>query len=272
MQKVETILATIVGALLLLTFSSDVHAKFCGDDIGGARVACACGDIVASHTILQPGDPVVDGRCEAHGLIVRADRTADSITLNLSGMAIVGSGRGIGIKIERGGSDGAVIVGGDPPRLGEVVGFGVGVTSMSSGALARLERVSAKGNAHAGFQVRQNGAVVQDLIAEKNGGDGIRIAGTGGRFLGLRADQNEDRGISVNSPGAIVNGSASYNGTHGVVVPSPRSRLESVEAHGNARTGVLARSKSQSLTGISSTNNGGTDVRVSTRGAQGARR
>ena len=258
----------VVGALAVF-ISIDIsaaQAKFCGDDIGGVRIACACGDVVASDTVLLPGDPVVSGRCEVHGLIVRADRVAESIHVNLGGLAIVGSGHGIGIKIESGGTDGAVIVGGDPPRLGEVVGFGIGVTSAKPNALARLERVSAKGNVDGGFQLRQSGAVVQDLLAEKNGGHGIQVNGTGGRFLGLRANENHHRGISIAAPGAIVSGSGNFNGTHGVVVPSPKSRLESVEAHGNAEDGVVTRRRTQTLAGVQATGNGKANLRTPKRG------
>jgi hypothetical protein len=259
-----------LALLFCMFFNSSAEARFCGDDVAGVRVPCACGDVVASDTVLRPGDPIVSVRCPSHGLRVRADATADSITLNLGGLAIVGSGRGIGLKVEYGGNDGAVVVGGDPPRLGEVVGFGVGVTSSTARSLARLERVSAKGNAYGGVMLRQAGAIVQDIVADKNGGHGIHVVGSGGRFLGLHADENKYRGISINSPGAIVSGSGSFNGTHGVVVPGRQSRLEAVEAHGNRVDGIVTRRHSQSLGDVKASGNGKQDLRAPNAGSTGA--
>ena len=255
-------LAVVVALLMTTALSTTAEAGYCGDDIDGVRVSCACGDIVSSDTLLLPGDPIVSGRCYGHGLTVRADRVAESITLNLGGLAIVGSGRGVGVKIEYGGTDGAVVLGGHPPRLGEVVGFGYGVTATTPNALARLDRVTAKGNVHGGFMLRQAGAIVQEIAAMKNGGDGVRIFGTGGRFLGLRADENERRGITVNASGAVVNGTANLNGTHGVVVPAPNSRLVGVEAHANRVDGIVAQNWSQVFSEISATGNGGADMRL----------
>jgi hypothetical protein len=261
----------LLAALLVLVGTGVTEAKFCGDDIGGARVACACGDVVASDTVLQVGDPVVSQRCELDGLIVRADPAAESITLNLNGLSLVGRLRGVGIKVTRGGSDGAVVVGGYAPRLGEVVGFAYGLTSMSPNALARLERVVAKANRNEGFMIRQAGAIVQEIAAEKNGAGGMRLLGSGGRFLGLRADENKNAGIAVNSPGAIVSGSANANGTNGIVAAAPRAALVDIATHGNRGSGVAVRRRSQTLENVDSSGNTRAQVRLPKR-AETARR
>ncbi len=253
-----------VCSLLLAIAAATIgvaEAKFCGDDIDGVRVACACGDVVASDTVLQVGDPVVSSRCDVHGLAVRAANTAESISLNLNGLSIVGKGRGFGLKIDRGGSSGAVIVGGYSPRLGEVVGFAYGVLVAKPNTLARLERIISKGNSYQGFLIRQAGAVIQDIVAERNGGNGIHILGSGGRFLGLRADENAYKGITINSPGAIVSGTADSNGRHGIAVPAPRSELVNVAAHGNDGDGIRTRWPSQKLRNIDSSGNADAQVR-----------
>lgn len=71
-----------------------VHAD-CGDDIGGERVPCGCGDVVVSDTRLRPGDPVVEGACPADGLILRAAPAASSLTLDLGGLELRGRGAGV---------------------------------------------------------------------------------------------------------------------------------------------------------------------------------
>jgi hypothetical protein len=247
----------LIGCVLL---PMNAQAKFCGDDLGGVRVACDCGDVVASDTVLQSTDPVVGRRCPFDGLVIRADALADTITLNLNGLTLVGQNRGVGVMIQRGGSDGAAIVGGDAPRMGDVVGFEIGVLSPNPRTLRRLERVTAKGNRRDGFWLRQAGAVVLDAAAERNGGSGFRISGTGGRFEGLRADGNGGRGIVVDAPGATVAGAAIANRLHGVVSASDRTKLESVEARDNGKLGVALRRAGSDRRGIRASGNRGGDV------------
>ncbi len=94
----HTTAAAIVVASFLL--SGAAAAAPCGDDVKGVRVACHCGDTVVSDTRLRPEDPVVSGRCPLDGLAIRADALAESITLDLAGLSLVGTGAGIGLEVE----------------------------------------------------------------------------------------------------------------------------------------------------------------------------
>src|SRR5688572_18541302 len=109
-------LARLVLVAGVLASIQPALAKECGDDLEGRRVACACRDTVVSDTVLRPGDPVVSGRCNQGGLVLRARSLAETIRLDLAGLSIVGSGVGDGISVVEGGSDGAVLVGGTSAR------------------------------------------------------------------------------------------------------------------------------------------------------------
>ncbi|MEE8311202.1 MAG: hypothetical protein V3R77_03020, partial [Candidatus Binatia bacterium] len=183
-------IATLFLAAAVIVTAQSVAAGVCGDDVGGVRVPCACGDVVVSSTRLQVGDPITAGRCELDGLILRAATTAESITLDLGGLAIVGSGVGHGLLIERGGSDGAVVIGGPAGKHAEIVGFSVGVNVPNPQALRRLERIHAKGNRYDGLRIRQAGAHLIDVTATDNGREGIKVLGSGGRLIGVHAEGN----------------------------------------------------------------------------------
>ncbi len=245
-------------AVAVLCSASRAQAGFCGDDVGGVRIACDCGDVVASDTTLRADDPIIGKRCSHDGLVVRADSMAETLRLDLGGLALVGSGHGAGIIVQRGGSEGAVLVGGSPPRMAEIAGFDIGVLVPAPGAVRRIERIAVRANGHYGLLLRQAGAFVTDVVAERNSGHGIRILGTGGRFTGLRADENGGRGIIIESVGAILSdSSAILNGMAGIVSTAPRSILSNVRADGNGTDGVRTNGGRRSrVEGASATGNG----------------
>ena len=92
-------------------------------------IPCQCGDIVVTDTRLQPDDPVVTEQCPADGVVVRVPAESRSVVIDLKGQEIRGSGVGIGIRILRGGSEGAKIVGGIGSVSGVASGFGDGIRS-----------------------------------------------------------------------------------------------------------------------------------------------
>lgn len=233
---------------LFASLTATAHAaRVCGDDVNGSRVPCACGDVVASDTRLRVGDPVVSGRCESDGLIVKAPATAESIRLDLAGLALVGSGIGYGVRVDRGGSDGATITGG--AGRAEIVGFDIGIMSPNAAGLARLENVKAKGNARDGIRVRQHGAFLVNVHAEGNGEDGIWIFGKGGRVIGAVAERNGGSGMRLTSPGMIVDGKAYDNAEHGVVSGGRGSDLSAVESRNNGRNGLVVKGGRQNVVG-----------------------
>lgn len=259
-------------AAALLCFVPQAWSGFCGDDVAGERIGCDCGDIVVSDTSLRAEDPIIGKRCRFDGLVVRADPLAESITVNLGGLALVGSGLGAGIIVQRGGSDGAVIVGGDTPRVAEVAGFHIGVLVPVPGAVSRLERIAVRGNRSYGLMMRQAGAIVSDIVAERNGGHGVLIIGTGGRFVAIRADENDGKGIAIQSPGAILSdSSAILNGAAGIVSTGPATRLSEVEAHGNRSDGIRATGGKRTVVeGAAAVENGRKQIR--SRETMGLRR
>ena len=167
------------------------------------------------------------------------------MTIDLGGVTMVGSGVGIGILVERGGADGATIAGGPPGSRAQIVGFGTGIVSAAPGALARLERVMIKGSRRDGMRLREAGALLIDVASTDNGGDGIRIVGTGGRLLRAYVARNAGNGLVVAARGIVVEGTAEDNGRHGIVSSGPQSNLRRVVARGNAGAGVVAGPRQQ---------------------------
>lgn len=193
--------ASTLAFLLLLT-CADRGLATCGDDVDGARVPCECGDVVVSDTRLRPGDPVVSGRCLTDGLLVRARPGAESISLDLGGLSLLGSGRGTGIYVINGGKLGATVVGGDAGQRGEVAGFGTGFRARGQRSVRELRAVAFSGNARDGVVLRGASTNVVDVKAERNGGDGFRIGGRSPNLEGVEAQQNGGSGVRVTSPGA----------------------------------------------------------------------
>ncbi|RMD83045.1 MAG: right-handed parallel beta-helix repeat-containing protein [Candidatus Dadabacteria bacterium] len=257
-------LLVVLLSLFIFVAASDPHvvrAAFCGDNLGGVRVPCDCGDVVAADVRLRPTDPIAQHRCPLDGLIVRANPTADSVTLDLGGLAIVGSGHGFGILVERGGSDGAIIVGGPPGIRAEIVGFETGLLSVSSGAIARLERVTFKGNTRHGISIRQAGALLIAVESTQNGEDGMQIIGQGGRLERVVVRANRGNGITADSPGLVVAGRIEDNARHGIVSLGIRSDLRRAIVRGNSGIGVIA-GRGQLLDGIQAEWNAMGDVRI----------
>ena len=256
---VVSVIATLVA---LLSGGVNAHAGFCGDDVDGVRVPCDCGDVVAGDTTLRPDDPIANRRCPMDGLIVRAGGHTESVHLDLGGIAIVGSHRGTGLLIERGGSDGAVVTGGAGERRAEIVGFGTGVHCPSGSALRRLERIHVKGSRHDGYKIRQSGAFLVDLGSSDNGGDGFRLSGSGGRMIRGRTERNEGVGIRSSTPNFVLDVEAEGNRGHGIVSRGARTDLSTARAHDNGRHGIVARSSRQVTSGAVAERNAHADLRV----------
>lgn len=141
-------LAALLVAVALC--SPALASTLCGDDVGGQRVACRCGDTVVSSTRLQPDDPVVTNRCPHNGLQLRAAGNLDSLVLELAGLSLIGSGSGTGILILDGGKQGAVIIGGNPSEPGHVSGFRRAIHALGRTGLKEIYNLvmSANGGDH----------------------------------------------------------------------------------------------------------------------------
>jgi hypothetical protein len=200
MKKLQSVSMMIVGLVAVVALATRAQAA-CGDDVDGRRVACRCGDVVVSDTVLQASDPVVSQRCAGDGLLVRARPGAASLTLDLAGMTIVGMGRGTGIRVIDGGTAGATITGGATASA-EVAGFGTGFRARGQRSVRELHNVSFTANARDGVVLRGAATDVLGVAAERNGRDGMRVGGRGPRLDGVEAQQNARYGLRVTARGA----------------------------------------------------------------------
>jgi len=201
-------------AVLLATVPTGARAANCGDDVGGERVACACGDVVVSDTRLQPSDPVVSAPCPGNGLLVQAQSGGRAIRLDLGGLTIRGMGHGVGIRVLDGGETGAVIVGGDRGQRGGVRGFRNGVRAYGRTSLDTL----------AGIDV------------DDNGREGVRLWGSNGRIADVGARGNGGTGLRVGGRSPVLDGVEAHdNGRDGVHVTGRNPRVTGIDSSGNAR-------------------------------------
>lgn len=245
-------------------------AKFCGDDIGGTRVACDCGDVVISDTRLEAGDPVVNRRCSLDGLVVAPSFRRESLTLDLNGLTISGDLYGVGIRVESGGASGAVLRGAGSGRAyGQVVGFMTGIASRSFGSVARIEGVEVHGARSHGVSLRGRGVLLVDVTAIGNGGDGVHLVGHGGRLVRVSAFANAKNGVVVLADAPIVEASAERNGGHGVVVRGRGATLGEIRALANGGVGLLAPETAESgAVGAVASFNGKEDRRLAAPASQ----
>jgi hypothetical protein len=216
---------------------------------------------VASDTRLRADDPVVLERCELDGLAIRADRLAETITLDLDGNTIAGTGAGIGIRIDHGGADGARIVGARPGARGIVRGFATGISTSAGDALALVARVEVRDNRHEGLRIVSAGTVLDDVAAYANGTDGIYVRGTGGRLIGVESTGNRGSGIRLFGSDAAVDAAATDNGDSGIVVGGQRNDVSRASATGNARHGIVVRGRSDAPPTSRASGNRSDDVR-----------
>lgn len=247
-------------ALLATLHANPTFAGDCGDDVGGVRIACACGDTVVSDTVLRATDPVLRMRCPGNGLVISAGRLAETLVLDLAGLALVGSGTGVGIDIDRGGNEGAAIVGGRDGRHGEVVAFNVGVRARRPAAVRRIEALDVKGNRREGLQLRTAGTMVIDVRAERNGTDGMRITGRGGRLVRVAAVENGATGIRAVVYDLMIAAEAARNGRHGIVVGGFHNDLRGSTAHDNGGHGVLLAGGRHLVDGLIAERNSGDGI------------
>lgn len=205
-------LALAVLSVTELTSATPAHAIVCGDDVAGVRVACECGDIVVSDTRLRIDDPIVMRRCETDGLLIRAAADAESISLDLAGLSIQGSGAGTGIRVLRGGHSGARIIGDSDGAVGQVIGFHTGISAHGKNALASLSSVQVEASTRNGITVNTDSAVLSNVAAIGNGGDGANIGGRNIEARGIEAHANGRVGVAVSGRDQRVSGNAVDNG------------------------------------------------------------
>ena len=199
-----TILRAVPYVLILLAHAAIAGAGVCGDDVGGERVACACGDVVVSSARLERSDPIVGGRCRADGLILDARGDVESVALDLAGLTILGSGRGVGVLVRDGGPAGASIIGGPDGRPGQIAGFRVGVSARGSRGIAGAANLMITGNEQDGVRVAGRAAVLTGVVADDNGRRGIATRGRDHVLDGVAARGNGHQDLRVSGNGNFV--------------------------------------------------------------------
>jgi hypothetical protein len=248
-------------------------AGFCGDDVDGQRIACACGDEVVSDATVSPGDPITGAPCSGDGLVVSVPRGDDGVTITLNGVSIVGTGRGIGIRVVDGGSVGSSIVGSGPEsELAEISHFRTGIRASGSHDLAEVSGVHLHHNTGDGLHVASAGVRVENVVSEHNGRDGVSVYGRGVAVNGVIAESNADDGVNVRGHGANVSAEASGNLGHGLVVTGRGNRVEESSATGNGGVGIATSGRDLEVGAIESGDNLEGDIRDRAKGISGVAR
>jgi hypothetical protein len=191
----------VIAALAVVLLDVRSARALCGDDVGGVRVPCMCGDVVVSDTRLLPDDPVVSGRCTGDGLFLRAPAGAESIRLDLAGLSLLGAQVGSGVHVIDGGTSGAVVVGGTNEQPGTIAGFGTGITGAAR-AVAEVSNLLVAGNIGDGIELRAAQTRLWGVAATRNGRDGLRISGQGADFQEVTASENGGYGARVRGASA----------------------------------------------------------------------
>ena len=246
---------------LILATAHSAAAGACGDNVNGSRVPCACGDNVVADTVLWPTDPVVTEPCSGDGLVVIADSSAQSLTLNLGGQSIVGRGYGAGIRVARGGSLGAVIVGGDADDTrAEIAGFGTGIRASGRSVLREVRAIDVHDNTGDGLAIHASGVVLEDVRSENNGRNGVALSGHGNEVSGLDARGNARDGIKVRGSAASVSAQTTGNGGHGADIGGRGNRVEQLRTEDNDGAGVKTTGKNHDVSATRASGNAGGDV------------
>lgn len=229
---------------LMLAGAGTAPAADCGDDIGGGRVACSCGDQVVSDTVLSSIDPVTAEPCQGDGLVISVPRDSAGITLDLNGLSLVGSGSGVGIRVVRGGSGGSRIIGGEPGgAMGEISNFRTGISGSGRNVLVEVSNVHVHDNVGDGLRIHSSGVLVENVLSEENGRDGLSVLGHGNEISGVVADRNNSDGVQVRGQGSSVSADVNGNLRHGLVVAGRGNRVDDSTTSNNGGVGIATSGK-----------------------------
>ncbi|MBI5505583.1 MAG: hypothetical protein HY899_12345 [Deltaproteobacteria bacterium] len=238
-----------VAAPVLLR-PTTVGAGACGDDVDGVRVACACGDLVVSNTILSATDPIVSQPCAGDGLAVAAPHGGAGLILDLAGLSLVGTGEGIGLRVVRGGEGGAVIVGGDGGTRATIARFRTGIAASGSTVVKELRDVDLIANVEDGMHIRTSGMLAESVTAQRNGADGMRVSGHGSSLIDVEASENLGSGLRVGGTGATIRARSTANRANGAVVTGRGHDLTNSELSDNGAAGVMASGRGHAVSGV----------------------
>jgi hypothetical protein len=206
----RTKLLLLVLGLFLLPASAT--AKLCGNNVGGHRVPCACGDIVASDLVLTD-DPVGNSVCPGDGLIVRAIGATHGVTVDLRGKTLRGNGRGAGVWILYGGPGGARLV--SRGGAATIAGFRDGVVGHGTNSVVLIDGIITAGSRRDGVRVEAVGYQIRRTEARDSGRDGFFLMGDGYRITGTQALNSGQFGYLIMGHGAMIGTPGAGNAAHG---------------------------------------------------------
>lgn len=177
------------------------EAKFCGNDIGGRSVLCACGDVVVSDVVLDT-DPVVHTVCPGDGLIVRAPEAAHGVTIDLHGGVLHGTGKGTGVWIINGGPGGARLV--SRGHMARIDGFRDGIVARGTNSVALIDGIVAIHSARDGVRIQAPGYAIHAAETRDSGRDGFSLGGTGFQVTATRAVRSTRFGYFVMGANGVI--------------------------------------------------------------------
>ncbi len=277
------VLALTLGATGLPGLAA---AKPCGDNVRGHDVACDCGDIVVSDTVLG-NDPVTRETCSSNGLIIRAGG-ARPVSLDLNGATLRGGKAGAGILIAYGGKGGAHIF--SSSGRATITGFRDGIQAHGRNALKRLSDVNITEPKRDGVRVTAGRRYrVTNVYVRDAGRTGFWLGGQ--RFLVRKTKALNSKAMgylvsgqdaTLGSPGNDIvsqgSGKAGFRlvggrhrlvhclaeaaGDNGITVSASRSVIHGCRATGNAKHGIAASGGMMRLAANRAEDNEGSGIEV----------
>jgi hypothetical protein len=243
--------------------AASVSAKLCGDDVEGADVPCACGDIVVSSVALD-ADPVVHGPPCAHdGLVVRAPESRRAVIVDLRGATLRGSGAGAGIRIVAGGPGGGRVISSGAP--GTIAGFGDGIVARGSDTVALIEDVVVIDNRRDGLRISGPDFEIRRVDVRGAHRDGFALGGRGFRIAQTRAADCGRFGYSVMGHAGQIGRAGAGNvaersGEAGFNIMGGGHALADCTAAFGRKSGVHLQALDLEVRGCRATDNGGDGI------------
>lgn len=255
-MKRRALLPFVIGMTLFI--AAPAAAKFCGDDVDGQDVPCACGDIVVSSVVLA-GDPVVAGQCDGDGLVVRSTHPEAPVTVDLNGKTLRGSKKGAAIWIIDGGASGARVV--SSAGRASIVGFRDGVVARGPRGISLVENLDVSGTQRDGLRLEGADYEVRSVEVSGAGRDGISLDGRGYRCNATRSLRSGRFGYFINGNDAVIGkpqagNSAESGGNDGFHLMGSGLRLNVCTATGNRKDGVSLRGGGLEVTACTASHNG----------------
>jgi hypothetical protein len=212
------------------------------------------------YTISVSGNYVVARNLKAAATCVTV--AADTVTIDLRGHTITGSGTGFGIT-DGGGFVQAVII-----ANGMIQNFDTGIsfTGQSNAFFSyplNITGMVVRNSTHDGIIIYGNSTVINSK-SDNNGADGINFSNpfrsSSAAIFATEANANQGNGIVGNGPTFVTGSTASFNALSGMVLPG-LSQVADSQAVGNGGDGInLGVQTGNSVADSIAVRNGGSGI------------